>query len=322
VVLKDGKPNTSPTAYVGAARVRAIAALPRPIGAPPAPDDEVNVGLQFSLEPKLDWRRLTALRLNKAVDNEDQGLKRAGAADDGPGGGIGGPGGGIGFARGLGRDFTFCNGASLHTSIRLKKGEKQAKTLKQLKGTLTAEVLGPIMPIISVDDLLDAAGKTFKGHDGSSLEVLELVKGEDGEITVKLALDPPADFTPGIAAAGVAVVAPALGGAPGAVQAPLPAAKLPPAPAAPAGGAIALGGLVEIPANAQAREISLVDGHGKAVQTTRHSLNFRGGDKGWTHMHQFTFRLPKDQETIKLIFSGRRPASIELPFTLKDVPLP
>jgi RNA polymerase sigma factor (sigma-70 family) len=322
LVLQEGKPNTSPTAYVGAARGRAVAALPRPIGAPPAPDDEFNVGFQFSLEPKLAWRRLTAFRLDKAVDNLDQALERATAADGGPGGGIGGPGGGVAFARGLSGDFTFCDGASLHTSIRLKKGEKRAKTLKQLKGTLTAEVLGPIMPIISVDNLLDAAGKTFKGHDGASLEVLELVKGKDGEITVKLALDPPADSTPGIAAAGVAVVAPAIGGAPGAVPAPLPAAKLRPAPAAPAGGAIAIGGLVEIPANGQAREISLVDAQGKAVQTTRHSLNFRGGDKGWTHMHEFTFRLPEDQETIKLIFSGRRPASIELPFTLKDVPLP
>jgi RNA polymerase sigma factor (sigma-70 family) len=323
LVLKDGKPATSPTAYVGAARVRAVTGPPQ-FAALPAREGESDIGLQFSLEPRLVWRRLTALRLDKAVDDQDQTLEQALASDNGPAagvGGIGGPGGGIAFRGAPGHDFDICSGVNLYSSLRLKKGEKPAKSLKQLKGTLTAEILGPIKPIITVDNLLDAAGKKCKGNEGGSLEVLEVVRGEDGEITVKLAIDPPAESVQGMAAAGAVMVAPAGGG--GAVPPPpLPAGKLPAPPAAPAGGAVAIGGFVRTPGNGHESEISLVDTKGKVIETTRHTLSYRGGEKGFTHMHEFAFRLPKEREITKLVFSGRRPATIDLPFTLKDVPLP
>jgi hypothetical protein len=293
LLLKDGKAATSPTAYVGAVRVRPVDAN-HIIPTPPGGDGEVSLGLRFSLEPKLLWRRLLSLHL-KAADDQDQTLEPA--ADS---------------------DATIVYRANLDTSLRLKKGEKPAKSLQELKGTLTAEVFGPIKPIITVDNLLKGGGKTFKGDDGASLEVLEVSKGDDDQITVKLGLDLPADWTPGIAMAGAAAVPLALPAGGPVPPPPAPAARLPLLPAAPAAGAILMG----VPANNEQSEISLVDAQGKPVQTTRHILSYRGGDKGFTHMHEFTFRLPKDQDTIKLVFSGRRPVTIDVPFTLKDVPLP
>jgi hypothetical protein len=216
------------------------------------------------------------------------------------------------------RGMDLFRGPDSYTTLRLKKGEKPAKALKELKGKLTAEVLGPVKPIITVDDLLKSGGKTFKGNIGGSLELLEVAKGDDDQITVKLALDPPSDGRAAVANGGVAARA-ALPAAAGAVPPPpLPAAKLPPLPPAVAGGAIALG----FPTNSHEGEISLVDAQGQPVQPTRHTLSFRGGDKGFTHMHEFTIRLPKDDEKIKLVFSSRRPGTIDVPFTLKDVPLP
>jgi hypothetical protein len=211
----------------------------------------------------------------------------------------------------------------LFSSLRLKKGEKQAKLLRELEGTLTAEVLGPIKPVITVENVVKAAGKTFKGDGSASLEVLEVAKGDDDQLTLKLALHPAADATPGFAVAGMAAAAPALPAfpAPGGVLPvvpPAPAAKLPPGLPAPAAGAIVAG----VPANTQESEISLLDAKGKALQTTRHIVSFRGGDKGWEHLHEFTLQLPKDQDTVKLVVSGRSPATIDIPFTLKDVPLP
>jgi hypothetical protein len=314
LLLKDGKAASSPTAYMGAARIRAVGASPLFPGSA-VPDGEAIINLQISLEPKLLWRRLTALRIDKVVDDQDQTLVEAAASETAPPPAPPAPpGGGIGFM--LASEHNLGYGPSLYTSLRLKKGEKPAKTIKELKGTLTAEVFGPIKPMITVDNLLKAAGKTFKGDDGASLEVLEVTKGDDDQITVKLALDPPADWGPSIAAAGVAAVPLALPG--GAIPPPLPAAKLPPPPAAPAGGGAII---MRVPANTQGSEISLVDGQGKAVKMTNHTLSYRAGDKGYAHMHEFTFRLAKDQDKIKLIFSGRRPATIEVPFTLKDVPL-
>lgn len=319
LLLKDGKPASLPTAYIGAARVRANSDTK---GFPaPAHEGEVNVGLHFSLEPRLLWLQFTAMHLDKAVDDQDQTLEEAVAPKDaaGPGvPGIGGPGGGIALAFPPDQARGLLSGANLYTWLRLKKGEKPAKTLKQLKGTLTAEVLGPMKPLITVENLLKAEGKTIKDKDGGSLEVLEIVRDDDDQVRIKLAVDPPADWAPGAVtvAAGVVVAPPAA--APGAVPPPpLPAAKLPPPPA-PAAGAIMMG----VPANSQHQEISLLDAKGKPIATTSHSLSFRGGDKGFTHMHEYTLRLPKDQDTIKLVFSGRRPATIDIPFTLKDVPLP
>src|SRR5262249_39290750 len=156
---------------------------------------------------------------------------------------------GMAVTRELDSGLGFRNGASWHTALPLKKGEKPAKTLKELKGTLTAEVFGPVKPIITVDNLLKAAGKTFKGDDGGSLEVLDVVKG-DNEVTVTLALDAPADWPPGIAVAGVAAVPLAPPGAGGGPLPPLPA-KLPALPAGAGGGGIGMG----VPANSQQNEI-------------------------------------------------------------------
>jgi RNA polymerase sigma factor (sigma-70 family) len=321
LVLKDGKAASSPTAYVGAARVRALSDAKR--GPAPAGDGEVNVGLQISLEPRLLWRNLTAMRLDKALDDQDQTLEEAAAPKGMPApgfAGLGGPGGGLAMPFLPDQGLGLHSGANLYTLLRLKKGEKPAKTLKQLKGTLTAEVFGPIKPFLTVENLLKAAGKTLTGKDGGSLEVLEVARGDGDEITVKLALDPPSDMaTGGTVTAGVVAVAavPALPAPGGALPPPAPPAKVPPPPA-PAAGAVALG----VPVNNQDVEISLVDAKGKPVEMTNHTVSYRGGDKGFTHMHEFTLRLPKDQDTVKLIFSGRRLATIDVPFTLTDVPLP
>lgn len=77
-----------------------------------------------------------------------------------------------------------------------------------------------------------------------------------------------------------------------------------------------------VPASAQHSELALLDAQGKPIQTTRHVLSYRAGEKGYTHVHEFSFKLPKEKEAIKLVFSGRRIATIDVPFTLKDVPLP
>jgi hypothetical protein len=324
LVLREGKADTSPTAYIGAARIRAVSD-PKIMPAPPARDGESSVHLEFSLEPKLVWRRCTALRLDKAVDDQGQTLTEA-AADNTPTPGVGGakgpggPGGAIALLPAY-CDLGFCTGTNLYTSLCLKKGDKLAKTIKELKGTLTAEVFGPSKPIITVDNLIQAAGKTIKGKDGGSLEVLEVVKDGD-DVTVKLTLDPPSDLAiGGTMTAGMLAVPPALPAPGGVLPVPGPAAKLLPPPA-PAVGAIVLG----VPVNSQDAGISLTDGNGKSVQTTRYNVSYRAGDKGLSTMHEFTFRLPKDQKVIKLVFSGRlgrrSVLTIDVPFTLKNVPLP
>src|SRR5262249_19130445 len=155
----------------------------------------------------------------KAVDDQGQALDEAAVPANAPAAGNAGPfglGGGGAFILPPDSAPRLYGGGNLYPSLRPQKGGEPAQILKGPKGPLTPEIFGPIKSIITVDNLLKAAGKTIKGKDGASLEVLEVVKGEDDQITVKLALDPPADWASGsVAVAGVAAVMPPLA-APGA----------------------------------------------------------------------------------------------------------
>ena len=50
--------------------------------------------------------------------------------------------------------------------LELNKGAKEATSLKELKGSLTMPLRSEMRPVIVVDKLNEAAGKTFKGAEG------------------------------------------------------------------------------------------------------------------------------------------------------------
>src|SRR5439155_5195430 len=80
-------------------------------------------------------------------------------------------------------------GALRLVNVRLKRGEKPAKTLKELSGTINAQALAQTEALASVDNILKAAGKTAKSKDGGSLQVQTIDKLDNGDIQVKLALE-------------------------------------------------------------------------------------------------------------------------------------
>jgi len=70
--------------------------------------------------------------------------------------------------------------------IRLKLGEKQAGTLKDFRGTLTCQLLTPTEPLLVVDDVQKATGRTVKGKEGGSLCVLGLDKLDNGDVQLQV----------------------------------------------------------------------------------------------------------------------------------------
>jgi hypothetical protein len=288
IVLVDGKPSQLPTVYVGAARIRAIRDS-RYTAAKPAREGETNIGLHFSLEPKLLWHRLMALnlRIEKAVDDQGQPL----ALVTRPRAGTEASYHGYSSVQFVGSDrgVDVFAGTDAYTTLRLQRGQKPAKRIEKLEGTLTAEVFGPVKSTITVDNPRKAAGRTFRADDGAAIEVLE-VTGENGLVTMKLALDIHAEEAPDPRAGGFA----------------------------PDDGAL-------IPGRRSVREhveLTLVDEQGKAMPATRQSRTYRDGEKEGTHLYEFTFDLPKDQDKIKVVIKGRCRGTIQVSFILKDVPLP
>jgi len=246
IFLKDGKPATLPTNYVGAVRVRAMDSV-QMFGQ--AGEKEMLVGLKVSPEPKIRWQQMVNVRVDKAVDDQDQKLAAVMAPAPGPGqpqfqqfqqigfAGAFGAGGQFGFGGG----FPVQGSVHQYIPIRLTKGEKASKSLKELTGSITATVLAEPEVHITADNVAKAAGKTFKGKEGGQIKI-NTFEEKDGLVTVTLEFEQPANVVPagqgGIFQGGVGGFFPGGGvkiiplpvPAPAPIQLPLPPAKAAPAP--------------------------------------------------------------------------------------------
>jgi hypothetical protein len=363
IILVDGKAPVLPTDDASAVRVRALAKTDQ-FG--PAAEGEYRIPLEVSPEPKLQWQRTIALKIEKALDDQGQLLRKV-EASDGPRGlppGVGGlPGGG--FA-----PMIAWGGLSYHLVANLKKGAKAARSLKELKGSVEAEVLTPVQPVITVENILKAAGKTIKGTDGGLIKVLEVTRGDEGT-TVRFEMEQPQGVIAGpgpvmgrMPAMPLVPIKPGLPGAAPAPPLPVPpppvpppqgnkqglvkdkekqklvkdkeaAAPLPPPAVLPApalrpvqvqvmvqaqGGAFQVVGAGAMPTLANG--LSLVDDKDRPLPVSAR-IHMRGTAQGVVVEYTLTCQPQKESgQPAKLIFSGRRNVTIEIPFVLKDVPLP
>lgn len=90
---------------------------------------------------------------------------------------------------GIGSSTPYTSGRQV--IIRLKPGEKQAKALKELTGAVAAMVQAPPEALITVENVLKAAGTSAKGKNGGSLEVSSIEKMDNGEYKVHFRLESP-----------------------------------------------------------------------------------------------------------------------------------
>ena len=150
-------------------------------------------------EPKLQVQFIQSVAVEKATDDQDQKLDKltprrlpGGLPGGAPGGPLARPGFACRHRRGMGgfgggmAGF----GGTQNFPVPLKKGEKEAKALKEFAGTISAMVMAPAEPVITAEKITKAAGETFKGKDGGHIKVTE-VKEEDGKITVKFEMETP-----------------------------------------------------------------------------------------------------------------------------------
>jgi hypothetical protein len=346
LILKDGKEKPVPTCYSGAVRIQALADTRR-FGT--APDGQILVGLKVSPEPKIRWQTLVNLRVTKAVD--DQGQTLTPMMDNVPGvGAPPAPFGGFGGARGIrmlpvGGPWAVNSYGGLHQylSVRLKKGEKASKQLKELSGTITAQVLGEPEVHIHTDAILKSSGKAYKGKAGGQIKV-NGVQVNNGRVTVRVELEQPANVVP--AQTG------GIRGFNGGTQIILPPQVLPvpaPPPAAPgklgafqvqvqgriqiaAPGAqiapaqiqiqVGGGGVAFVPGYfGNMNGLELQDEKGKAIPCISSGMVGRAGPGGFVAEHQMIFQVQKDQKPARLVFKGSKQFNVDIPFTLKNVPL-
>lgn len=362
ITLVPGKSEKRPTDSSSSMRVRQADRKTHPYK---AGDKEIGLVLEVTPEPRLRWHQLLGVQVDKALDDNDQKLVQT--KDENPmGGGMGGfggfgggimilPGGGIGAPGFPGRGGVWfggsANGLSQYATMRLKQGEKASKTLKELSGTISAQLQSEPEKIIVVDNVQKAAGKSVKGG-GGEIKVDTVTKLADGTLQISFTFEQPANIIPETMVPGVEMPAmnPVIGGrirggirvVPAPAPVPLPVPVPPPAPKDKAVPAVpppigGMGGVgIALPVVPQkvyyaTNGLTLQDDKGNVLSASIQYnwkrggggvvIGFPGGGMGGMGKMEYiaTIKPEKGKEPAKLVFTGRRVVEVTVPFKLTNV---
>jgi hypothetical protein len=290
LLLTDGQAAPPPTYYAGAVRFRALPAngSDARTGA-----DEVGFLLEITPQPKLVWHNVIDVRIDKAVDENGQDLapSQERRNDGNPG-------------------TVLINGVALLDAqtgrpllpvrslpVCLKSGDKVSHVLKEVKGIVAAQVETAPQALITVENLFASAGKTFRGEDGESLKVIEASRQVGGDVQVQL------EFIDSSSANAQWIVRRGM--------------------MRPRRGGFGMGRRGWIEDNSPPPNLLLQDANGHNFplrNRDRDDVSIRGNglvrEITLTYCGGLGLGEPK-----KLVYSGRRTILVEIPFTLKDVPV-
>jgi hypothetical protein len=302
LVFLDGKPLAVPTYCTGAVRVRVLPRTTPTANAPqngaPVNDNEGGrlLTIEVSPEPKMGWQNVLSVRIERVLDEQGNELKAplpylCEPSNYGDLEQV--------WALGGIRDVSY-DGAGQNSNrytqvpIRLR-ASKDVKRLKEVHGLVAAEVLTPMQPLITVEDILNASNKTVPGKDGGSLKVSEVKRDDKGQVTLQVVVEKPT-----------------------APQAEVMAARM----------AMMWGGGMPVQAqpndvNAVGKTLSLVDEKGQAFKLVAVENKVLDSETGGNAEYRLTFRPPAGApKPERLVYKGQRQTTIDVPFVLKDVPLP
>ncbi len=168
ITLVDGHVAPAPADTRSVVRIQPVRIPSRDTA---APEGQLELVLEARPEPNIYWFGPTHLRITQAVDDKGQALQvvPSGAAQ---------PAGPRRFGAG---------GAPLR-SVFLKKGESEPQSMKELSGVIGGLLSTRPTPVMTVEDLLKATGKTVQGPAGGSLTVEEVSRDDSDRVSIRLKL--------------------------------------------------------------------------------------------------------------------------------------
>jgi hypothetical protein len=298
VALLDGPSATLPTYYAGAMRVRCL-----PPGTPFPADagKDLLFPLQVSAEPRLNVTGALDLRIERAIDDRGRALPATPIRVDPPSDDedwVRQPNGRWVSLPPVSR--------SCPVGVRVARDGRPVKLLRELAGVLTVQTF-PTVPVVTVARPAEAIDKTIKGEGGVSLKVAAVTHLGGNELQVVTEQQLPY---------GVQVAHP-VGGLVGTQGwnnggfRPWGGVQYEDAELTHAGGTDYQGLALE---DARGRRLAAVNG---AAEITGLSA------QGFTLRLTATFRHEaRGEAPARLVFAMRRPTVVEVPFVLRDVPLP
>ena len=175
-----------------------------------------------------------------------------------------------------------------HVPIALLTKDSTSKVLKELHGVITAEVLTPPEAIVTIDDILKVKAKESTRKNDYQMAIEDRVDNANGSISYRVRVRMPAqNFLMQMQGRR--------------------------------------GGFAQVDSTVAAQpNLQLQDAAGKAIAGINMQIMEQSFD-GITQTSLYTFVVPAKNtglERAKLAVVGRRIATVEVPFSLKDVPLP
>ncbi len=287
IALEDSKAAALPTAYHGALRLRAVSPA-KANGTPPATPTPPAVGflLEVTPEPKMPWHGVVSLRIHRAVDEHGQALVQQEPEFLGrlPDPFADGTGGTI-----LIDEMSAAVPAPRQLAARLQPGQRAATVLKEVQGIVTVQVLAP-QKLVTIRDVAECAGKEFKAADGTTVCV-NTVERKNGTLTLTLHVRGP---EPGGAGRVVRVRR----------------AK---------DGTLVFDRTAD---GLSAALFDLTDGQGLSLKSLRREESVTVDPNGQLSLEvTLTFPCDKAGDPCTLTFTAPRPLAVDVPFTLRNVPL-
>jgi hypothetical protein len=287
ITLLDGKPSARATCQNGALRVRMFG--PRAAVASDAGGGKKQAPLTLEIkpEPRIAWERFAAVRIDRVIDDRGDALPPPAAT--------------LGEWKlpEMGDDVTIIWDGRTELPIAqppqlfgltFPVSDRTGKSLREVCGTVAGWVRTAPEPLIAIDGLAGALNDTRNGADGCRLKVSEY-KEEDGLYKLQIELTPPR--SPNVAD-------------------------------------LIQGRIVRMNRRFVERVTEKVDATNSpfAVAGAKgETLELAGGtcdhdSNGPSRVYTLLYKPDKnDKGPAKLVYRDRRTAFIEVPFTLKDVPL-
>jgi hypothetical protein len=264
-------------------------------------DDEAALFLEVSPEPKLGWQCLLKMHLTSLTDSSGAELPIPAPYFKEE----------TEFANPYASDELDESGQprppkvqreplSQHVCFRIPRQKDGVKKLASVTGIVSGEILTSPEHLMTMGDILNAAGKTATGPDGETLTVVEVKRGEAGTVSLKLLVTPPTNDPEGAKQSVCRYVR----------------------------GRMRLrrGILIGQGKNADDKavtdqELALVDAKGNGFRLARSSVRPTDNSSALEYTVEFE---PQAGLTVpaRLTYTGQRRVILEVPFTLKDVPLP
>jgi hypothetical protein len=175
-----------------------------------------------------------------------------------------------------------------HVPVALLARDSTTKVLKELEGVITAEVLTPPQPVVTLDNLLKVKSKDMAQKGDYQLEVVDRTEtGDQIRLRVRVRMPVRNDFL------------------------------------AFNGRAVRFAPANDWSYQPGQNQVQLQDASGKPISNVSMQLMEQSFDGiTQTSLYSFTISRKANPEPAQFVVVGRRVATVEIPFALKNVPLP